>query len=147
MHVPPPLTHEVTCKRLGPRQRRSYERQSCAATPPCRHTRSTLTAIPVAGTAKRFLAAVEHRAERPLERWAIRRAMIGLSRLEKSYGGRTLFDNVSLQMNAGSRYGLVGANGSGKSTLLKIIAKDEPATGGSVSIPREARLGVLRQDR
>jgi ATPase subunit of ABC transporter with duplicated ATPase domains len=73
--------------------------------------------------------------------------MIGLSRLEKSYGGRTLFDNVSLQLNAGSRYGLVGANGSGKSTLLKIIAKDESPTGGSVSIPREARLGVLRQDR
>src|SRR6187402_2579592 len=73
--------------------------------------------------------------------------MIGLTRLEKSYGGRTLFDEVSLQLNAGSRYGLVGANGAGKSTLMKIIAKDEPATGGSVSIPREARLGVLRQDR
>ncbi|MEA2747700.1 MAG: hypothetical protein QOI41_1843 [Myxococcales bacterium] len=73
--------------------------------------------------------------------------MIGLTRLEKSYGGRTLFENVSLQLNAGSRYGLVGANGSGKSTLLKIIAKDETPTGGSVSIPKEARLGVLRQDR
>jgi ATPase subunit of ABC transporter with duplicated ATPase domains len=73
--------------------------------------------------------------------------MIGLSRLEKSYGGRTLFDNVSLQLNAGSRYGLVGANGSGKSTLLKILARDEAPTGGSISIPREARLGVLRQDR
>ena len=73
--------------------------------------------------------------------------MIGLSRLEKSYGGRTLFEDVSFQLNAGSRYGLVGANGSGKSTLLKILARDEEATGGSVSIPREARLGVLRQDR
>ncbi|CAN5892289.1 ABC-F family ATPase [soil metagenome] len=73
--------------------------------------------------------------------------MIGLTRLEKSYGGRTLFEDVSFQLNAGSRYGLVGANGSGKSTLLKILARDEEATGGSVSIPREARLGVLRQDR
>jgi ATPase subunit of ABC transporter with duplicated ATPase domains len=73
--------------------------------------------------------------------------MIGLSRLEKSYGGRTLFENVSVQLNAGSRYGLVGANGSGKSTLLKIIARDEAPTGGSISIPKEARLGVLRQDR
>ncbi|MBX3214168.1 MAG: ABC-F family ATP-binding cassette domain-containing protein [Labilithrix sp.] len=73
--------------------------------------------------------------------------MIGLTRLEKSYAGRTLFDEVSLQLNAGSRYGLIGANGAGKSTLMKIIAKDEPATSGSVSIPREARLGVLRQDR
>jgi ATPase subunit of ABC transporter with duplicated ATPase domains len=73
--------------------------------------------------------------------------MIGLSRLEKSYGGRTLFENVSVQLSAGSRYGLVGANGCGKSTLLKILARDEPATGGSISIPKEARLGVLRQDR
>jgi ATPase subunit of ABC transporter with duplicated ATPase domains len=73
--------------------------------------------------------------------------MIGLSRLEKSYGGRTLFENVSVQLSAGSRYGLVGANGCGKSTLLKIVAGDEPATGGSVSMPKEARLGVLRQDR
>jgi ATPase subunit of ABC transporter with duplicated ATPase domains len=73
--------------------------------------------------------------------------MIGLSRLEKSYGGRTLFENVSLQLNAGSRYGLVGANGSGKSTLLKIVARDETPTSGAVSIPKEARLGVLRQDR
>jgi ATPase subunit of ABC transporter with duplicated ATPase domains len=73
--------------------------------------------------------------------------MIGLSRLEKSYGGRTLFENVSLQLNPWCRYGLVGANGSGKSTLLKILAGDEAPTGGSISIPREARLGVLRQDR
>ena len=73
--------------------------------------------------------------------------MIGLSRLEKSYGGRTLFENVSLQLNAWCRYGLVGANGSGKSTLLKILAGDEAATGGNVAMPREARLGVLRQDR
>jgi ATPase subunit of ABC transporter with duplicated ATPase domains len=73
--------------------------------------------------------------------------MIGLSRLEKSYGGRTLFENVSVELSAGSRYGLVGANGCGKSTLLKIIARDEPATGGTVSMPKEARLGVLRQDR
>jgi ATPase subunit of ABC transporter with duplicated ATPase domains len=73
--------------------------------------------------------------------------MIGITRLEKSYGGRTLFENVSVQLNAGACYGLVGANGSGKSTLLKILAKDESPTSGSVSIPKEARLGVLRQDR
>ena len=73
--------------------------------------------------------------------------MIGISRLEKSYGGRTLFEDVSLNLNSGSRYGLVGANGSGKSTLLKIIAGDEAPTSGGVSIVRGARLGVLRQDR
>src|SRR4051794_27877300 len=73
--------------------------------------------------------------------------MIGLSRLEKSYGGRTLFENVSLQLNAGSCYGLVGANGSGKSTLLKLIARDETPWLGSVVVPRGAGLGILRQDR
>ncbi|HEY3818204.1 MAG TPA: ABC-F family ATP-binding cassette domain-containing protein [Polyangiaceae bacterium] len=72
--------------------------------------------------------------------------MIGVSRLSKSYGGRTLFEDVSLQLNAGSRYGLVGANGSGKTTFLKVLAGDEPATDGTVAIPGRARVGVLRQD-
>ena len=73
--------------------------------------------------------------------------MITISQLAKSYGDRTLFEGVSLQLNAGSRYGLVGANGSGKTTLLEILAGDEPASEGSVSIPGRARVGVLRQDR
>jgi ATPase subunit of ABC transporter with duplicated ATPase domains len=72
--------------------------------------------------------------------------MIGVSRLAKAYGGRTLFEDVSLQLNAGSRYGLVGANGSGKTTFLKVVAGDEPATDGAVAIPGRARVGVLRQD-
>jgi ATPase subunit of ABC transporter with duplicated ATPase domains len=73
--------------------------------------------------------------------------VIGLSKLAKSFGGRTLFEGVSLQLNAGSRYGLVGANGSGKTTFLKVLAGDEPATDGTVSMPANARVGVLRQDR
>ena len=58
-----------------------------------------------------------------------------------------LFENVSLQLNAGSRYGLVGANGSGKTTFLKILAGDEAASAGSFTIDKGARIGVLRQDR
>ena len=73
--------------------------------------------------------------------------MISVTRLSKSYGDRTLFEDVSLQLNAGSRYGLVGANGSGKTTLLEILAGDEAATDGTVAIPGRARVGVLRQDR
>ncbi|HEX7603890.1 MAG TPA: ATP-binding cassette domain-containing protein [Polyangiaceae bacterium] len=73
--------------------------------------------------------------------------MIGISSLGKSFGGRTLFEGASFQLNAGSRYGLVGANGSGKTTFLKILAGDEPATDGSVAFPSGARVGVLRQDR
>jgi ATPase subunit of ABC transporter with duplicated ATPase domains len=73
--------------------------------------------------------------------------LISTSRLAKSYGGRTLFEEVSLQLNAGSRYGLVGANGSGKTTLVKILAGDEPSTEGNVAISARARVGVLRQDQ
>ncbi|MEZ4406274.1 MAG: ATP-binding cassette domain-containing protein [Polyangiales bacterium] len=73
--------------------------------------------------------------------------MIGTSNLGKSWGERVLFEGVSLKLNAGSRYGLVGANGSGKTTFLKILAGDEPASEGTVTIPKTARLGVLRQDR
>src|SRR4051812_34098281 len=73
--------------------------------------------------------------------------MISTSQLGKSFGDRTLFQGVSLQLNPGSRYGLVGANGSGKTTLLKIVAGDEPASEGTVTIPSRARVGVLRQDQ
>src|ERR1700690_3178789 len=72
--------------------------------------------------------------------------MIATLSLAKLYGARTLFEGVSLQLNAGSRYGLVGANGSGKTTFLKVLAGDEAATDGTVAIPGRARVGVLRQD-
>ncbi len=73
--------------------------------------------------------------------------MISLQSLGKSYGARTLFDGVTLELVPGARYGLVGANGSGKTTFLEVLAGDEPATEGSFSIKKGARLGVLRQDR
>jgi ATPase subunit of ABC transporter with duplicated ATPase domains len=73
--------------------------------------------------------------------------MIALQNLGKSYGARVLFEGVSLKLVPGSRYGLVGANGSGKTTFLTILSGDEPAFDGSFSIPKTARLGVLRQDR
>jgi ATPase subunit of ABC transporter with duplicated ATPase domains len=73
--------------------------------------------------------------------------MIATSNLAKEYGARVLFENVSLQLNAGSRYGLVGANGSGKTTFLKVLAGDEEASAGSFTIAKRARVGVLRQDR
>jgi ATPase subunit of ABC transporter with duplicated ATPase domains len=54
---------------------------------------------------------------------------------------------VSLQLNGGSRYGLVGANGSGKTTFLRILAGDEEPSAGQVLLAKGARMGVLRQDR
>ena len=72
--------------------------------------------------------------------------MISVSNLAKSFGDRTLFAGVSFQLNPGERYGLVGANGSGKTTLLNILAGAMDASEGQVSVPKAARLGVLRQD-
>ncbi len=73
--------------------------------------------------------------------------MISVSNLEKSFGDRVLFADAAFQLNPGERYGIVGANGCGKTTLLSILSGDTDATKGSVSIPKAARLGVLRQDQ
>ncbi len=73
--------------------------------------------------------------------------MISVSNLAKVYGDRTLFAGVSLLLNAGERYGLVGANGSGKTTLLNILAGEMEASAGEVSLPKRTRVGVLSQDQ
>ncbi len=72
--------------------------------------------------------------------------MITVTDLAKAYGSQTLFQGVNFQLNPGSRYGLVGANGSGKSTLLRVLAGEEEASEGAVSMPKRLRLGVLAQD-
>ena len=72
--------------------------------------------------------------------------MIIVNEVSKSFGTRTLFDNVSVKFNSGNRYGLTGPNGAGTSTFLKILIGDiEPTNRGTVSIPK--RVGVLRQDQ
>jgi ATPase subunit of ABC transporter with duplicated ATPase domains len=73
--------------------------------------------------------------------------VITISGLAKSYGGRTLFSDVDLQLTSPRCYGVVGANGSGKSTFARVVAGAEPASDGTVSIPKRARIGWLRQDR
>ncbi|HTJ80235.1 MAG TPA: ABC-F family ATP-binding cassette domain-containing protein [Polyangiaceae bacterium] len=73
--------------------------------------------------------------------------MIAITDLSKVFGGRVLFQKVDLSLQAGSRYGVVGANGSGKSTFLKILMGDEQESGGAITMPKSARLGMLRQDR
>jgi len=73
--------------------------------------------------------------------------MITVSAVGKAFGSRKLFQQVTLQLDAPRRVGLVGANGSGKSTFLKMLADEEPVSDGSISRARNARLGTLRQDR
>ena len=72
--------------------------------------------------------------------------MISVSNLGKSFGDRVLFAGASFQLNAGERYGLVGANGSGKTTLLNILSGTMEPSEGQVSVPKSVRLGVLKQD-
>jgi len=71
--------------------------------------------------------------------------MLKINNLHKTYGSQTLFDGISLQMNAGERLGLVGRNGHGKSTLFRIILKQEDADSGVISIPKNYRVGHLEQ--
>ncbi len=71
--------------------------------------------------------------------------MIQLTNLSKSFGGQTLFNDVNLKLNHGQKIGLVGRNGSGKSTLFKIILGDESHDSGEVAIPKNYRIGTLKQ--
>jgi ATPase subunit of ABC transporter with duplicated ATPase domains len=73
--------------------------------------------------------------------------MLTTQRLAKSYGARTLFEDVSLELSDGCRYGLVGANGSGKSTLMNILIGADTPSDGSVWMPPRVRVGALRQDQ
>ncbi len=72
--------------------------------------------------------------------------MITLSGVEKSHGGRTLFSDVSLQLNRGDRLGLVGPNGAGKTTLFNLILGEESSDAGKVDLQRNLDLGFLPQE-
>ncbi|MBQ7963573.1 MAG: ABC-F family ATP-binding cassette domain-containing protein [Alistipes sp.] len=71
--------------------------------------------------------------------------MISLDNLTVSYGGWTLFDNISFLINEKDRIGLVGKNGAGKTTLLRIIIGEQQPTEGAVTINGECTIGYLPQ--
>jgi ATP-binding cassette subfamily F protein 3 len=72
--------------------------------------------------------------------------MITLSGISKSFGGRVLFENVTLQINREDRIALVGANGAGKSTLFSLILGQNSPDAGSISKERAATIGFLAQE-
>ncbi len=72
--------------------------------------------------------------------------MLTVSQLSKSFGGRVLFEDASLQINTGDRVGLIGPNGAGKSTLFSLILGTNGPDSGSVALQRGASLGFLAQE-
>jgi len=72
--------------------------------------------------------------------------MLTLSGISKAYGGRVLFEDVTLQINRGDRIGLVGPNGAGKSTLFSLVLGEEEADAGEIILERGISLDHLPQE-
>ena len=68
------------------------------------------------------------------------------NKIERSFAGEVLFDNINLQVDERDRIALVGKNGAGKSTLLKILVGEEEPTSGEINKKKEISLSYLAQD-
>lgn len=73
--------------------------------------------------------------------------MLSTNNVSVQFGGKPLFENVSVKFSDGNRYGLIGANGAGKSTFMKVIGGELEPTSGEVILQKDLRLGKLRQDQ
>ncbi len=73
--------------------------------------------------------------------------MISINQLSMAYGEKLLFYDINLILSTHSRYALVGANGAGKSTFLKLLTDAEQPIAGTLSIPKTASIGWLKQDQ
>ena len=71
--------------------------------------------------------------------------MIRSENLQKSFAGQKLFDGASFKIGARERVGLVGRNGHGKTTLFRMIMGEESCDEGAITIPRNYRIGIVRQ--
>lgn len=72
--------------------------------------------------------------------------MLTVSRVTKSFGGRVLFEDASLQINSGDRIGLIGPNGAGKTTLFSLLLRTDEPDEGEISLQRGVRCGFLPQE-
>lgn len=68
------------------------------------------------------------------------------NKIERSFSGDVLFDNINLQIDEKDRIALVGRNGAGKSTLLKILVGEEAPTSGDINTKRDLQMSYLAQD-
>lgn len=73
--------------------------------------------------------------------------MVQTVNLKKAFGPRVLFQDINLKLDAGKRYGLIGANGAGKTTFLKILSGIEDATEGEIQIQNGKKVGTLSQNQ
>ncbi|MHB8054290.1 MAG: ABC-F family ATP-binding cassette domain-containing protein [Candidatus Aminicenantales bacterium] len=71
--------------------------------------------------------------------------MIQVENLTKRFGGQSLFEGISFKINRRERVGLVGRNGHGKTTLFRLIVGQEDPDEGTISIPRNYRIGYVEQ--
>ena len=71
--------------------------------------------------------------------------MISVENLTKSYGARTLFEEISFKVNARERVGLVARNGHGKTTLFQMIIGQISADDGQINTPKNYRIGYVAQ--
>ncbi|AFL99868.1 ATPase component of ABC transporters with duplicated ATPase domain [Desulfitobacterium dehalogenans ATCC 51507] len=72
--------------------------------------------------------------------------LISVNNVSLRYGGRKLFEDVTLKFTPGNCYGVIGANGAGKSTFLKILSGEIEPNSGDVTIAPGVRLSMLKQD-
>ena len=68
------------------------------------------------------------------------------NKIERSFAGEVLFDNINLQVDERDLIALVGKNGAGKSTLLKILVGEEEPTSGEINKKKDISLSYLAQD-
>ena len=72
--------------------------------------------------------------------------ILSAENLSYSYGARTLFENVTFNVEEGDKYGIIGVNGTGKSTLLRMIATRDAGEQGKLTIPGNVVMKYLPQD-
>ncbi|MBQ3181889.1 MAG: ABC-F family ATP-binding cassette domain-containing protein [Clostridia bacterium] len=72
-------------------------------------------------------------------------SLLSLSKVNKYFGERCLFENISFSVEEHDKIGLIGANGTGKTTLFKTILEQDTHDGGEIFLPKSTEIGYLEQ--